>query len=345
MKARILYNSCAAVIIAVLPVAACSNPEQPLLAARLEPSLFTAVVGTAGTEIIPAPSVRVVSEDGSGVSGVQVSFVTSAQSELPVTVNVQSGPNGHASMGKWTLGTKRGTETVTARVKGLRPVGFFATVNADRPASIIALSGNEQTGFAGLPLLLPFRVRLLDRYSNPAGNAPVKFEVVSGEGSITPQTVSDANGVAEAGLTLGVAGANIVNVSAEDIPGVRFTATSVAHDTATALAVYELRGVLIGSIELKPFPNVLTLQRNGRFTVQMDGLTAAGEFTVSNSEITFNYNDRGYLDHLRSAGWLAISAEAGLQDVGVVFGNEIRINRCYSDECWRSTWTYKRVAP
>ncbi|MCG8604214.1 tandem-95 repeat protein, partial [bacterium] len=99
-------------------------------------------------------------------------------------------------------------------------------------SQLVEISGNDQTSEVATSLSAPFVVETRDANDFPVVGVPVRFEVVSGNGTLStgqPQ-VTDANGRASTILTLGsVAGENRVRTSVESgiLPGVTFRATGL----------------------------------------------------------------------------------------------------------------------
>ena len=77
--------------------------------------------------------------------------------------------------------------------------------------SLFYVSGNNQIGFNGQPLALPFIVSVVDSNGNPVSDFPVNFTVVEGGGTLNDGAESDTiltnqEGLAQAFLTLGSSG-------------------------------------------------------------------------------------------------------------------------------------------
>lgn len=77
-----------------------------------------------------------------------------------------------------------------------------------RPGAIVKVSGDDQEGSPGSELGEPYIVRVLDHEGNPLPGANVTFQVISGGGDLdgysAREVVTDADGLAEVVLTLGV---------------------------------------------------------------------------------------------------------------------------------------------
>lgn len=98
------------------------------------------------------------------------------------------------------------------------------------PASIVAVSGDAQSGAPGMPLASDVTVRVQDAQGRPVGGVEVSFEVLSGAGFTLPQRPrTDASGLATTKWYLGPGSAGsqrlIGRVSAT--LGATFTATPV----------------------------------------------------------------------------------------------------------------------
>lgn len=71
------------------------------------------------------------------------------------------------------------------------------------PVAIALLDGNGQDGSAGAALAAPLRVVVTDELGDPVPGVDVAWAVTAGGGSITPESTTDAGGVAQATFTLG----------------------------------------------------------------------------------------------------------------------------------------------
>jgi hypothetical protein len=103
------------------------------------------------------------------------------------------------------------------------------------PASITIVSGNSQTGVAGLVLPDALTVRVADSGARPVAGVTVSWAVTAGGGTVTPaSSVTDSGGAANTRWTLGTtAGANRVTATVAGISGVMFEATATAAVTAS----------------------------------------------------------------------------------------------------------------
>jgi alpha-tubulin suppressor-like RCC1 family protein len=113
-----------------------------------------------------------------------------------------------------------------------------ATVNVvpGQPASVTIISGNGQTGPAGLTLPAPLVVKVSDAFGNAVSGVTVTFATTTG-GTLTPATATtNASGEAQASWQLGAGvGAQTATATVTGVPPVTFnvTATLVATVTVT----------------------------------------------------------------------------------------------------------------
>jgi subtilisin family serine protease len=106
------------------------------------------------------------------------------------------------------------------------------------PTDLVLVSGNNQTGGAGLALALPLTVRVEDATGDPVSGVSVAFAVTAGGGSVQSTSVT-TNGQGQAGTTWTVgtlAGAlNTATATAAGLDGspITFDATVTAGPVAT----------------------------------------------------------------------------------------------------------------
>jgi hypothetical protein len=136
---------------------------------------------------------------------------------------------------RWTLGTHVSEpQVLEARAVDndtgapLVFASFTATALPDVMASMIIVSGNEQTGQAGAPLANPLVVLVADHYGNPVPGISVAWTVEDGNGSLEASaTATDGSGRASNRWTLGpVATAQHVRADSESL-SVRFSTAGI----------------------------------------------------------------------------------------------------------------------
>lgn len=188
--------------------------------------------GTVGTALAEDLIVQVNSQFGNPMSGVTVTFAVTGGGGSVSPTSATTDSDGQAST-TWTLGTAAGDQEVEASVSGISSATVFeATATSDVAASVVADSGDGQTGFPDTELSNPIVVRVLDEYGNGVPNEEVTFSVASGGGSVSPTTdTTDADGYARTTWTLGSGiGTNVAEAAASGLTGspVSFTATATA---------------------------------------------------------------------------------------------------------------------
>ncbi|MDP9178355.1 MAG: hypothetical protein M3O61_11800 [Gemmatimonadota bacterium] len=189
----------AAILLAVL-VAACRDTTAPPPPASIAPSL-SALSGTAGLPVQAAPSFSVKDVNGTILGGVPVTIaVTSGGGTLlnAPTATVAGVPT---PVGTWTLGKVVGMNTLTVTVADLPPLVITINGVAGLPASLVAVSGDGQSGFAGAELTAPLSFQVHDQFGNGVPSTIVSFVVTAGGGTIFPgSVVTDAAGNAGAAV-------------------------------------------------------------------------------------------------------------------------------------------------
>ncbi len=137
-----------------------------------------------------------------------------------------------------TLGQQAGIVRVLAAVPDVDSVTFQATAVPGPPDTLLVVSGDAQQGPAGQVLPESLVVQVQDAFGNPVSGVEVQFQVVGGNGSVSPTSVlTDEAGLAKTAWTLGSdTTSQAVEASSPDLPGqsVRFTAT-VSEGVPTSL--------------------------------------------------------------------------------------------------------------
>jgi adhesin/invasin len=189
---------------------------------------------TVNTAVSTAPSVLVTDASSQPVAGVAVTFAVTLGGGSITGASQTTNALGIATVGSWTLGTKSGTNKLTATSAGLTgsPVTFTATGTAGAPTAIAISAGDGQTASAGTAVTIRPAVNVTDAFNNVVPGVAVTFAVASGGGSVTGASkTTGSGGVATVGSwTLGPApGSNTLRATASPtgISGnpVTFTAT------------------------------------------------------------------------------------------------------------------------
>jgi adhesin/invasin len=234
-------------------------------AASIASNSSTSLSGTVGQAVSPAPSVKITDQSDNPVSGVTVTFaVTAGGGGISGQATVQTGSNGIATVGGWTLGTTSGANTLRASVTGLTgsPVTFNATGTAGAATTISANSFTTLSATAGTAVSSAPSVLVTDGV-NPVAGVSVKFAVTGGGGSLSgsADVLTGSDGIATVGgWTLGsVAGSNTLTASATGLTGspVTFSATGTAGAATNISANSSTTLSATAGTAVSPAPSVL----------------------------------------------------------------------------------------
>lgn len=240
--------------------------------------------GVVGSVLGEQLVVKVTDRYGNPVSGVSASWSAVGGGSVSPTSAV-SGPSGEMAVRR-TLGAAPGRQLTIATATGLKgsPVTFIHSASVGQPASLIAVSGNGQSGQAGEQLPDPLVIRLVDAMGNGLFGKAVTWPVASGGGTITAASpTTDAAGMASAIWTLGpVPGVNIA------IPGssgftATFTASSGPTQPTAISANTPIQATGTAGAPASPSPSVRVTDAQGRpvpgvlvsFTVSAGGGSVA----------------------------------------------------------------------
>jgi hypothetical protein len=175
--------------------------------------------GTVATAIANPIMVKVKDANGNPVSGATVTFAVNGSATLSHTT-VQTDASGNASTNV-TLGNTSGNVVVTASVAGVTtPATFHLTATSDVAASVVIVSGNNQSATAGLALTDPLVVRVNDQYGNAVSGATIDWSTTGGTLSGSTEEVTTSSGTASIGLELPAIAGSV-------------TTTATLHGTST----------------------------------------------------------------------------------------------------------------
>jgi hypothetical protein len=241
-------------------------------AASMTASAVPGANAVAGSAASPAPSVLVTDAFGNPVSGASVHFaVSGGGGSISGSGDVQTGSNGVAAAGTWTLGTSPGVNTLTVTSGSLTgsPVTFTVTTSAGAASQIAANVTPSANGVVGTNASPSPSVIVTDALGNPVAGENVHFAIGSGGGSFAgPADVqTDANGTASSGTwTLGSSpGTNTLTATSGSLTGspVTFTVTATAG-AATSIqsnAVLPASGTV--GTAVSPDPSVIVKDNFG----------------------------------------------------------------------------------
>jgi len=200
-----------AVTIALIGIAACSkdSTSPTPIATSVAVTAGIAQNGVVGVTLAGPIAVQVTDQSGKPLSGVTVTFTPTATSGKVTTADgaaasaeVTTDANGAAQI-LWTLGTVAGADSLTVTVASLASVTVKANATPDAPAAITVVAGDGQSAPAGSALGTSLAVKVVDQYGNAVPNVAVQWSDTGGGTLSTTTTVTDANGIAQDGFTLG----------------------------------------------------------------------------------------------------------------------------------------------
>ncbi|HEX9727680.1 MAG TPA: hypothetical protein VGA37_04190, partial [Gemmatimonadales bacterium] len=214
--------------------------------------------GLVGTTLPVVPRVLVTDANGNPVPGISVTFEVALGSGNITGATPQTGVNGMAAIGGWTLGTTPGANalrafltnppepvTQAARVAksdstaalaspaapATDTLTFTATANAGPAQDVSVAAGDAQSGTAGTPLTDSLVAVVTDPFGNPMVNERVAWSVTAGTGTLSSDTtMTGAAGLTAVTWQLGTTAGVAHQVQAE-LVGAAATATF----SATAL--------------------------------------------------------------------------------------------------------------
>ncbi len=174
---------------------------------------------------LPTPIVfRVLDSAGTAIHGITISLSVASGGGAISPASDTTDANGEVTA-KWTLGPNDVAQTIQAAVPGLAPVPVYAIGIV--PAQIIIAQGNNQTAKAGAALTNSVIIRVVGAGNVPMQGVTVGFQVLTGGGGMTPQTViTNALGEALTKWSLGAVGVNTALVVVGTLTPVTLSATA-----------------------------------------------------------------------------------------------------------------------
>jgi len=183
-----------------------------VLPEQRQPAVVTLVagsgqVGTVGSALATALTVRVTDEAGRPVLGqtVRFSVMPTVGSGHVAPETVETDADGVAAA-QWELGPAAGPQSAEASLSTAAPglaVQFEAVALPAAPDTLFTTSGDGQSGVVGGELNLPLVVQVTDRFGNPISGVAVAWEALGGGSVSAAGTVTDASGEASVRRVLG----------------------------------------------------------------------------------------------------------------------------------------------
>jgi hypothetical protein len=181
----------------------------------------------AGSDVVPPPVFVVRDGHGNPVPGVAVTFSLRIGNGSFEPASAMTDGQGLAAVGRWTLGTTAGANTLVAEVASVPPATVTVNGTAAAPAAMTAVAGQDQDGAVGAPVATPPAVQVQDAYGNPVQGVAVTFAVGEGGGAVAGavQATNGAGIATVASWTLGsVVGVNTLSATVPGLDPVMFTA-------------------------------------------------------------------------------------------------------------------------
>jgi hypothetical protein len=318
-KGRSLWSF--ALLVTVFGCGGKESPTRPT--ARVPTSLVaqtaTSISGTVAASVTPSPSVKVLDASGSPVPNVSVTFAVTSGGGTLENANSQTGNDGVATLGRWTLGTTAGQQKLTATVQGLTAVEFIADAKAGAPASVSAQSGASQSAIVGTAVATVPIAIVRDQFANPVPDVAVTFAVAQGGGVIAGGTVTtDAAGTGRpTSWTLGTAvGLNSITASVAGVASpATFTATATVGPPASLSTV---TGTGQSGVVNSALATIPTFRAADAFGNSIVGATVA--FTLEGGGSTVNSSASTGNDGVASSGAWTLGRTAGTNSLTASLG-------------------------
>ena len=246
--------------------------------------------GLTGEALVNPFVVEVQDQNNAPMGGVAVTFAVSKGSGSLSPETGLTAANGQAES-QFTLGSNPGMNTVTVSVEGITETATFnaeASLPPPMPTALEGVSGNNQSGLTGEPLMNPFVVEVHDQYDDPMEGVTVTFAVSGGSGSLSSEMgITDANGQAESTLTLGNdPGTNTVTASVEGLSQmVVFNAeASLPPPMATSLKV--ISGDNQTGLTSETLMNPFVVEVHDQYDDPMEGVTVTFALLTSGGSLS-----------------------------------------------------------
>ncbi len=250
------------------------------------PLVFTVQPGTTAAGAAMSPAVQVTATDQFG--NIATGFTGN------VSIAIGTNPAGGTLSGTTTVAAVAGVATfsnlridragagytLVASAIGLPgSTSTSFTITPGAPAAIALVSGDAQTDSIGATLDAPFAVRVTDAQGNAVSGVTVSWTVTGGGGSVTPTSLTNATGQAQATRVLGnTLGAQSATASVSGLAGspVSFTATA-GPGNPNQLAFTVQPGTTSAGSAIAPAVQVTARDRIGTTTTGFTG-TVTVEF-------------------------------------------------------------------
>jgi hypothetical protein len=226
----------------------------------------TGLSGTVGQGVNPLPSVTVTDAFDNPISSAVISVTVTGGGTIS-SPTLTSDAAGNATIAAWTLGTAKGSNTLTLS-DGSASIVFTAIAAAGPLQMLAIISGDGQSALAGTSVPLPVRLSPTDQYGNRLDNQTVTFSVAAGGGVVAVNTAQSATDgvITEPTWVLGKSavpqqltasdGGKSVTITAtvtsNYIIDVRFWGTAMTPDQQALFtdAAARIRGIVVGALPI-----------------------------------------------------------------------------------------------
>jgi hypothetical protein len=158
--------------------------------AKIVASGATTLAGTVGEAVGTPISATLKDAFDNAIAGVTLSIAVSGGGSAPASVTTDA--SGVATVPSWTLGTTKGTQTLTLAA-GSASLAFSVAAAAGPIQTFALLSGDNQSALAGTSLPQALVFEPLDQYGNRPDNQVANFSILSGSGTLSALTASSAS--------------------------------------------------------------------------------------------------------------------------------------------------------
>src|SRR5689334_10703475 len=238
-------------------------PSNPGIASKLVASGPTSITGTVGQPVNAPISATLKDAFDNAIPNTEVTVAVTGGGGAVDKVTTDNA--GVVIVPSWTLGTVKGTNTLTLS-SGSATLTYTAVASAGPVASLDLLSGDNQSAFAGTALPQPVVLTAQDQYGNKLDGVTVNFSpgigggtlaaftaIAAGDGTITmPKFTLSRSAVPHS--VFGSIGSKSVKISAtavsDYVMDVRFWGPAMTSDQQRLFtnAAARIRGFLVGSV-------------------------------------------------------------------------------------------------
>ena len=250
-----------------------------------------ATSGVVGQTVSPAPTFEIRDEQGGRMGGVAFTVTVAGGGGSVTGAPTSTLGDAATSVGTWTLGTTAGPQTLRVETSGVTPLTITVTGLAGAAAGASSASGPlSASGTVGAVAVIQPSIRVVDAFGNAVAGVSVNASVSSGGTISAPNAVTDANGIASAGVwTLGpIAEEQTARLTASGAPAVVFRVAAEAGPAANAVATVQLitNGGVGQNACIQPTVRVTDAFGNGIPGVVVAAVASAGGSVAAANPVT-----------------------------------------------------------